>query len=81
VPRLLNTGTPLCKNCGAKEGEIYATKLAEVNAQQRVFNMMWTECQRCQGSFHQEVRLSRWGRSFGVLMMCVSSICASCCVR
>jgi DNA polymerase delta subunit 1 len=57
--RLFNTGTPLCKNCGAKEGEIYATKLAEVNAQQRVFNMMWTECQRCQGSFHQEVRCCR----------------------
>jgi DNA polymerase delta subunit 1 len=48
-------GTPLCKNCGGKEGEIYASKLAEVNAHQRVFNQLWTECQRCQGSFHQEV--------------------------
>lgn len=48
-------GTPLCKNCGGKEGEIYAAKLAEVNMHQKVFNQLWTECQRCQGSFHQEV--------------------------
>lgn len=48
-------GTPLCKNCGAREGDIYASKLAEVNAHQKVFNQLWTECQRCQGSFHQEV--------------------------
>lgn len=48
-------GTPLCKNCGPKEGEIYAAKLAEVNTHQKVFNQLWTECQRCQGSFHQEV--------------------------
>ncbi|KAJ1440146.1 DNA polymerase family B-domain-containing protein [Ochromonadaceae sp. CCMP2298] len=48
-------GTPLCRNCGGKEGEVYAAKLSEVNLHQRVFNQLWTECQRCQGSFHQEV--------------------------
>lgn len=48
-------GTPLCKNCAQKEGDIYAAKLAEVNAHQRIYNQLWTECQRCQGSFHQEV--------------------------
>lgn len=48
-------GTPLCKNCGSKENEIFSAKLSELNAHQQVFNQLWTECQRCQGSFHQEV--------------------------
>jgi DNA polymerase delta subunit 1 len=48
-------GTPLCKNCSGKEGDIYAAKLADVNNHQKSFNQLWTECQRCQGSFHQEV--------------------------
>lgn len=48
-------GSPLCINCHAKEGEIYVSKLADVNTHQAVFNQLWTECQRCQGSFHQDV--------------------------
>lgn len=51
-------GAPLCKNCAGKESEIYMQKLAEVNSQQQVFNRLWTECQHCQGSFHQEVLCS-----------------------
>ena len=48
-------GSPLCVNCYAKEDEIYLTKLADVNLHQSTYNSLWTECQRCQGSFHQEV--------------------------
>ncbi len=48
-------GTPLCRNCSAKESELYAAKLSELNSHQQVFNLLWTECQRCQGSMHQEV--------------------------
>ena len=33
-------------------------KLSEVNAHQKVFSQLWTECQRCQGSLHQEVLCS-----------------------
>lgn len=47
--------SPLCLNCQAREGEIYLSKALEVDQQQRMFNHLWTECQRCQGSFHQEV--------------------------
>lgn len=36
-------------------GEIYLNKLSDVNTHQQVFSDLWTECQRCQGSFHQEV--------------------------
>jgi DNA polymerase delta subunit 1 len=48
-------GSPLCSNCIGKEAEIYIAKLEEVNHHQRIYNCLWTECQRCQGSFHQEV--------------------------
>jgi DNA polymerase delta subunit 1 len=48
-------GSPLCVNCHPKEGEIYMAKLNEVNSHQKVFNQLWTECQRCQGSLHQDV--------------------------
>ena len=30
-------------------------KLQDVNTHQQVFTQLWTECQRCQGSFHQDV--------------------------
>jgi len=48
-------GSPLCVNCQSKEGEIYMQKLEQVNSSQHLFSQLWTECQRCQGSFHQEV--------------------------
>lgn len=48
-------GSPLCVNCFPKEAEIYLHKLADVNSHQQVFSDLWTECQRCQGSFHQDV--------------------------
>lgn len=48
-------GAPLCINCRNRESEIYIGKLEEVNNHQQVYNQLWTECQRCQGSFHQEV--------------------------
>ena len=48
-------GLPLCVNCIHKESEVYISKLQDVNQHQKMFNALWTECQRCQGSFHQEV--------------------------
>ncbi len=51
-------GSPLCHNCIGKESEIYIAKLEEMNHHQRIYNSLWTECQRCQGSFHQEVLCS-----------------------
>ncbi len=47
--------SPLCANCTGKEREIYLTKLSEVNVHQEVYSKLWTECQRCQGSYHQDV--------------------------
>ena len=48
-------GAPLCVSCQGKEVEIYVQKLSDVNTHQQLFSKLWTECQRCQGSFHQDV--------------------------
>ena len=55
---LAASNAPLCSNCKPKESEIYLNKLNEVNIHQDSYNKLWTECQRCQGSFHQEVLCS-----------------------
>ena len=47
--------SPLCANCSGKEKEIYLQKMDDVNAHQEVYSKLWTECQRCQGSYHQDV--------------------------
>ena len=50
-----NPETPLCKNCAPKEKEIYLNKTLELKADQREFSRLWSECQRCLGSFTTEV--------------------------
>ncbi|CAD7936261.1 unnamed protein product [Amoebophrya sp. A120] len=46
----------LCKYCMKDKGpEIYFEKLTEVREKQIEFQRLWTECQRCQDSLHQEV--------------------------
>eukprot|EP00904_Undaria_pinnatifida_P011202 jgi/Undpi1/7211/HiC_scaffold_22.g09684.m1 len=48
----------LCVQCRPKEADVYSTKLREVNEQQLLFSRLWTQCQDCQGSFHQDVLCS-----------------------
>ncbi|KAI8471465.1 MAG: DNA polymerase delta subunit one [Monoraphidium minutum] len=45
----------LCVHCAHKEPEVYARSLAAVNALEQQFGVLWTQCQRCQGSLHQDV--------------------------
>ncbi|TID23937.1 hypothetical protein CANINC_003098 [Pichia inconspicua] len=45
----------LCKNCKNRSGEIYGEALGKMNLLEERFSKLWTECQRCQGSLHQEV--------------------------
>lgn len=49
-----NKGT-LCENCISKAPELYCNDLAQMNYLENKFSRLWTECQRCQGSLHQEV--------------------------
>lgn len=45
----------LCKNCKSRSGEIYGEALGKMSLLEERFSKLWTECQRCQGSLHQEV--------------------------
>ncbi|XP_057321007.1 DNA polymerase delta catalytic subunit isoform X2 [Microplitis mediator] len=45
----------VCKYCEAKEAELYQTELLAGRKLEEKFCRLWTECQRCQGSLHQEV--------------------------
>lgn len=48
----------LCENCISKAPELYGDTLAQMNYLENKFSRLWTECQRCQGSLHQEVLCS-----------------------
>ena len=45
----------VCKHCREREGEIYQKTVGEVNDLEAQFSGLWTQCQRCQGSLHQDV--------------------------
>ena len=38
-----------------QEAELYQRSLANVNQLENQFAALWTQCQRCQGSLHQDV--------------------------
>ena len=39
-------------------GEVYLKRVHESNSHEETFNKLWTQCQRCQGSTHQDVLCS-----------------------
>lgn len=45
----------LCNHCMDKEGQLYVTEMFKLRRLQENFSKLWTECQRCQGSLHEEV--------------------------
>lgn len=45
----------VCENCIDKVDELYAESLQNVNELEEKFARLWTQCQRCQGSLHQDV--------------------------
>lgn len=45
----------LCSHCKSKEAEVYSRQLVELNDLEAQFSALWTQCQRCQGSLHQDV--------------------------
>jgi len=47
----------LCKGNG-KEAEVYLRTLEKRNHYENIFSRVWTQCQRCQGSLHQDVLCS-----------------------
>ncbi|KAK9468645.1 DNA polymerase family B-domain-containing protein [Lipomyces arxii] len=45
----------LCENCMHRAPELYQKQIASVNSMETKFARLWTQCQRCQGSLHQDV--------------------------
>eukprot|EP00877_Chromochloris_zofingiensis_P014350 jgi/Chrzof1/9169/Cz03g38160.t1 len=55
APLAADARSSLCKHCSHREPEIYARSLTTVNQLEQQFGALWTQCQRCQGSLHQDV--------------------------
>jgi len=45
----------LCSNCKMKEGELYQKEMEKMSRIEERFSRLWSQCQRCQGSLHQDV--------------------------
>merc|ERR1711972_628422 len=52
---LLPGNTAVCQYCKEKESSIYIRELNKLNVLEEKFSRLWTQCQRCQGSLHEEV--------------------------
>ena len=49
----------VCPNCKSKESELYQKEVAYLGTLEERFSQLWTQCQRCQGSFHEDVLCTR----------------------
>ncbi|KIJ65720.1 hypothetical protein HYDPIDRAFT_39637 [Hydnomerulius pinastri MD-312] len=45
----------VCNNCRPRIGELYQKQITNASDFQVRFSRLWTQCQRCQGSLHQDV--------------------------
>lgn len=45
----------LCVHCESKEASLYQQELTSQRLLEDKYGRLWTECQRCQGSLHEEV--------------------------
>ncbi|KAF3773986.1 DNA polymerase delta catalytic subunit, partial [Nymphaea thermarum] len=50
-----NAEQTLCKHCKGREVVLYSKTVSNVRELEVQFGRLWTECQRCQGSLHQDV--------------------------
>ncbi|KAF9221377.1 hypothetical protein BS17DRAFT_785295 [Gyrodon lividus] len=48
----------VCNNCRPRMGELYQKQVKSASEMQVRFSRLWTQCQRCQGSLHQDVLCS-----------------------
>lgn len=45
----------VCVHCKSRESAIYQKRISQFSVLEEKFARLWTECQRCQGSLHEEV--------------------------
>lgn len=51
----LDTDAAVCKHCKPRESELYQKEISQMQALEEKFSRLWTQCQRCQGSLHEDV--------------------------
>ncbi|XP_052400675.1 DNA polymerase delta catalytic subunit [Carassius gibelio] len=52
---VLKTDAAVCDFCKKKESELYQKEIAHLSTLEEKFSRLWTQCQRCQGSLHEDV--------------------------
>ncbi|KAI4310823.1 hypothetical protein MLD38_035775 [Melastoma candidum] len=52
---LSNAEQTLCSHCKGRESELYCKTVLQVSQLEELFGRLWTQCQECQGSLHQDV--------------------------
>ncbi|XP_075498392.1 DNA polymerase delta catalytic subunit [Primulina tabacum] len=50
-----NSDHTLCLHCKGREAELYCKSVTNVAELEQLFGRLWTQCQECQGSLHQDV--------------------------
>lgn len=45
----------VCSHCKSKESELYQKEICTQATLEEKFSRLWTQCQRCQGSLHEDV--------------------------
>ncbi|XP_074660043.1 DNA polymerase delta catalytic subunit-like [Tubulanus polymorphus] len=45
----------VCDNCKPKESSIYQREIHSLGLLEEKFSRLWTQCQRCQGSLHEDI--------------------------
>lgn len=58
----------LCQHCRPREAAFLQVELAKMNELETGFCRLWTQCQRCQGSLHEEVICTRSVVNFNKLV-------------
>uniref|UniRef100_A0A2D4LNS3 DNA-directed DNA polymerase n=1 Tax=Micrurus spixii TaxID=129469 RepID=A0A2D4LNS3_9SAUR len=52
---VLNHHGAVCKFCLAYQSELYQKEVTHLSCLEEKFSRLWTQCQRCQGSLHEDV--------------------------
>ncbi|XP_076121687.1 DNA polymerase delta catalytic subunit [Alosa pseudoharengus] len=52
---VLKTDAAVCDFCKKRESELYQKEILHMSSLEERFSRLWTQCQRCQGSLHEDV--------------------------
>uniref|UniRef100_A0A8C7JG91 DNA polymerase n=1 Tax=Oncorhynchus kisutch TaxID=8019 RepID=A0A8C7JG91_ONCKI len=56
---VLKDDAAVCDFCKKKESELYQKEIFHLSTLEERFSRLWTQCQRCQGSLHEDVLCTR----------------------